>query len=154
MFHMTARIMYTASAVQLVPTMMVAPLLLSVRKSRPNSKLLKISWVGTSIKSRFPRNWEKRPNTTREVAPVVAITKVAAPENKAIIRGKRTVRASPMPIIEETPQKNRRKRWYLKTIGGRRTCFPPILFYEEGHFMAHLQNRCEAITNIHYMYCL
>ena len=26
--------------------------------------------------------------------------------------------------------------------------------YEEGHFMAHLQNRCEAITNIHYMYCL
>ena len=102
--------MYTASAVQLVPTMMVAPLLLSVRKSRPNSKLLKISWVGTSIKSRFPRNWEKRPNTTREVAPVVAITKVEAPENKAIIRGKRTVRASPMPIIEETPQKNRRKR--------------------------------------------
>ena len=107
---MTARIMYTASAVQLVPTMMVAPLLLSVRKSSPNSKLLKISWVGISIKSRFPRNWEKRPNTTREVAPVVAITKVAAPENKAIIRGKRTVRASPMPIIEETPQKNRRKR--------------------------------------------
>ena len=105
---MTARIMYTASAVQLVPTMMVAPLLLSVRKSRPNSKLLKISWVGISIKSRFPRNWEKRPNTTREVAPVVAITKVAVPENKAIIRGKRTVR--PVPIIEETPQKNRRKR--------------------------------------------
>ena len=30
----------------------------------------------------------------------------------------------------------------------------PILFYGEGHFMAHLQNRCEAITNIHYMYCL
>ena len=83
--------MYTASAVQLVPTMMVAPLLLSVRKSRPNSKLLKISWVGISIKSRLPRNWEKRPNTTREVAPVVAITKVAVPENKAIIRGKRTL---------------------------------------------------------------
>ena len=42
------------------------------------------------------------------MAPVVAITKVAVPENKAIIRGKRTVR--PVPIIEETPQKNRRKR--------------------------------------------
>lgn len=69
------------------------------------------NFLGRNIyKSRFPRNWEKRPNTTREVAPVVAITKVEAPENKAIIRGKRTVRASPMPIIEETPQKNRRKR--------------------------------------------
>ena len=48
MFHMTARIMYTASAVQLVPTMMVAPLLFVSEKEQPQLKAIE-NFLGRNI---------------------------------------------------------------------------------------------------------
>ena len=67
------------------------------------------NFLGRNIyKIPVPEELGEAPEYNPRSGAVVAITKVAVPENKAIIRGKRTVR--PVPIIEETPQKNRRKR--------------------------------------------